>query len=79
VQLAVVEVHAGFSEIVEVQKDLFDAGYVGLGAGDVDAVRAKIDVYVKLVLEEVEILIVSPIEGFDAGGDFEGFFDQVVC
>jgi hypothetical protein len=45
----------------------------------VDAVGAEIDGDVEFVLEEAEIFVVCPVEGFDARSDFEGFFDQVVC
>jgi hypothetical protein len=73
-----VEIDAGLAEVVEVEEDLFDACY-GVGfAGDVDGVGAEIDGDVKLVLEEAEIFVVGPVEGFDARSDFEGFFYQVV-
>jgi hypothetical protein len=74
-----VEVETGFAEGVEVGEDLLDAGY-GVGfAGDVDGVGAQIDGDVQLVLEEAKIFIVGTVEGLDAWGNFEGFFDQVVC
>ena len=60
-------------------KMLFDAGDAVWFAGDVDGVGAEIDGDVELVLEEAEVFVVGPVEGFDARGDFEGFFDQVVC
>ena len=73
------EVDAGFAEGVEVGEDLFDAGYAVGFAGDVDGVGAEVDGDVELVFEEAEVFVVGPVEGFDAGGDFEGFFYQVVC
>ena len=79
VEFAVVQVDAGFSEGVEVGEDLFDADDAVGFAGDVDGVGAEIDSYVEFVLEEAEIFVVGPVEGFDARSDFEGFFDQVVC
>ena len=72
------EINAGLAEGVEVEKDLLDAGDGLKFAGDVDGVGAEIDGDVKLVLEEAEVFVVGPVEGFDARGDFEGFFDQVV-
>ncbi len=35
-------------------------------------------VTLKFVLEEAEIFVVGPVEGFYARSDFEGFFYQVV-
>jgi hypothetical protein len=79
VEFAVVEIDAGFAEDVEVEEDLLDAGYIGVVAGDVDGVGAEIDGDAELVFEESQVFVVGAVEGFDAGGDFKGFFDQLVC
>ena len=79
VEFAVVEVDAGFTEGVEVDEELFDAGNVGGFAGNVDGVGAEIDRDVEFVLEEAEVFVVGPVQGLNARRDFQGFFDQVVC
>ena len=79
VEFAVVQIDAGFTERVEVGEDLFDAGHAGRFAGDVDRVGAEIDRDVEFVLEKAEVFVVGPVQGLNARGDFQGFFDQVVC
>ena len=60
-------------------KMLFDAGDAVGFAGDMDGVGAEIDRDVESVFQQAEVFVVGPVEGLNARGDFEGFFDQVVC
>jgi hypothetical protein len=79
VEFAIVKVEAGFAEVVEVCEDPLYTGY-GVGVpGDMDGIGAEVDRDVESVFEETEVFVVGPIEGLDAGGNFQGFFDQVVC
>ena len=79
VEFAVVQIDAGFTKGVEVGKDLFDARNAVGFAGDMDGIGAEIDCDVEFVFEETEIFIVGSVQRLNARGDFQGFFDQVVC
>ena len=48
-------------------------------AGNVDGVGAEIDRDVEFVFEEAKVFVVGAVQGLDARGDFQGFFNQVVC
>ena len=57
------EVHAGFSEGVEIGKD---AGYSvdGIfGAGDVDSVRTEIDSDMEAIFHEAKVFVAGPVQG----------------
>ena len=79
VEFAIMQVDAGFAEVVEVGEDAFDARDIAGFAGHMDGVGAEIDGDVEFVLEEAEVFVAGPVQGLNANGDFQGFFDQVVC
>jgi len=71
------EIDSGFAESVEVGEDADDATYGFFGAFDVYGVRTEIDGDVEGVFEEAEVFVAGPVEGLDAGGDFNGLFIQM--
>jgi hypothetical protein len=78
VELAVVEVDAGFAEVVEIGED---SGYSVdrvVWAGDVDSVGAEVDGDVQTVFEEAKVFVAGPIQGLNTRRDFDSFFIQVV-
>ena len=76
VELAVVEVDAGFAERVEVGEDAGDAVDIGLRAGELDVVGAEVDGYVETIFHEAEVFVAGSVERFNTGCDLEGFFVQ---
>ena len=75
-EFAILEDDSGLAEAVEVGKDLGGAAYGCFFAADVDGVGAEVDGDAETVFEEAKVFVAGSVEGFDAGGDVECFFDQ---
>ncbi len=76
VEFTVLQRDAGAAECIKVGEDLRGASDLEVLAGDVDGVRAEIDLYMEAVFKEPKILVTRAVEGFNTGSDVDCFFDQ---
>ena len=71
------EIDAGPAQGVEVRKDAGDAVDCFVRTCDLYGVGAEVDCDLETVFEEAEVFVAGSVEGFDTGGDFQGFFAQI--
>jgi hypothetical protein len=78
VEFAIVQVDAGFSEVLEVGEDAGDPVERVVRAGDMDGVGAEVDGHVQIIFKEAKVFVAGPVQGLNARGDVEGSLIQVV-
>ena len=71
------QVHARFSERIEVGEDANHPVDSVLRSSHVNGVRSKVDGDVQTIFHQAKVFVAGPVQGLNTRGDFDGLFIQV--